>query len=306
MAVVSLCGCGSDVPAATVGSDHIGERQVEHWAAILAHGSRSSSDERATSEQDALGFLIRSAWVTAEARKLGVDTSPQEVNERLNLLRFEQTHGAKLALSAQDAVLRRLLLARNTRPSEGEWLMRLNLLTTKVERDWLAQAARDVPQGDVAAYYAAHRSQFVEPAVSDIEIIGNIDPAKVLRAKREIEAGKPFLEVALHAGEDSEAPRGLQHLVRGTEEPPFERHIFGAKPHVLIGPIKQELTYIFEVLHAKPDRHLTLAEAAAAIRRKLAPPRVARVLRSTFEAAWAARTSCRPSHVVRGCREYGG
>jgi parvulin-like peptidyl-prolyl isomerase len=301
---LALCGCGSDEPVATVGSARIDASEVQHWTTILADTKRSSTYAKVARE-DALEFLIRSAWATVEARRLRVKVSPTDVEEKLNLLTFEQTHGAKIQLPARDPVLRQLLLARNTTHPEKERLMRLALLMAKVEEGWLAQAAREVPQGDVAAYYATHRSQFVVPAVSDIEIIGNTDEAAVLRAKREILAGKPFLEVARHASDDSEAPNGLQHLVRGTEEPPFERHIFHAKPHVLTGPIKQELTYIFEVLHAKPDRQQTLAEATPAIRRKLAPERLERLLRPQFEAALSARTICRARYVVRGCRKYG-
>jgi len=303
MATLAFCGCGSDEPVATVGSARIDEGQVQHWATILAHAKRSSTYAKVARE-DALEFLIRSAWATAEARRLRAKVSPIDVEEKLNVLTFEQTHGAKIQLPTRDPVFRQLLLAGNTTQSEKEWLTRLSLLTAKVDEAWLVQAAREIPQADVAAYYATHRSQFVVPAVSDIEIIGNVDEAKVLRAKREIMAGKPFLEVARYASNDSEAPGGLQHLVRGTEEPPFERHIFQAKPHVLTGPIKQELTYIFEVLHAKPDRQQTLAEAAPAIRRKLAPRRVERVLRPKFEAALTTTTSCRARYVVRGCREY--
>jgi hypothetical protein len=295
------CGCsGSEGGDAlvTVGSISVSESQVRHWTRVLA-AAEPASQEGVVRER-VLGFLTHAAWLAETARTLRLGVSPAEAREKLELLRYEQVHGMKLDLLPADAVIRRLLIATSGRPSDGEWLMRLELLTLKVEKVRLKQAAAEVPRNEVKAYYAAHKSEFVEPAVRDLEIIGNTDEAKVRRAKREIEAGKPFLTVARYAGEDIEAPNALQHLIRGTEEPPFERHIFEAKLHVLSGPIKQELTYIFEVLEAKPDRQQTLAQAEAKIRMTLAPKRVASVLLPAFEAEWRAKTRCRTG-FAQGC-----
>jgi hypothetical protein len=303
LVTVMLCGCSSERRVAAVGATVITENQVKQWATILGSTEGSASRE-AIRRQRGLAFLIRSAWMREEASRLSVRAAPKEVEEKLTLLAFTQSHGAKFEPPPHDKVLDQLLLARSTKPAEREWLMQLAVLEMNVEAAWLRQAAREIPDAAVASYYEAHKSRFVEPAVSELEVIGNFDEKKVLKAKREIEAGRPFLEVARNAGQDSEAPNGLQRLVRGAEEPPYEKHIFGARLHVLEGPFKQALTYIFEVLHAKPDRQLTLTEASAQIRRRLAPKRAESVLRQSFTSRRTATTTCAAGYVVEGCREY--
>ena len=190
-----------------------------------------------------------------------------------------------------EATLRGLLLSDEA-AKDAQSLTRTAMLTAKLESHWTAAAMPKVSKRAVANYYKAHRRQFVRPAVSDIEIIGNHSETIVARARREIEAGAPFLSVAGRSSEDPEAENGLQHLVEGTEEPDFEREIFGTRPHVLTGPIHQILWYLFVVLSAKPAQLEPLSESEQRIRRTLAPPIVEAALRPAFERRWKAETTC--------------
>jgi hypothetical protein len=298
-ALLSGCADSSGI-AARVGTSSVSQAEVGRWASIIASAEPARTTATAARKR-AVRFLVSARWLVGQARQLDISEPAAEVNRQLRLLRFEQVQKAHLELLPADAQLRRLLLAPNVSPSDAKWLMRLNLLSAKVEQARLVQAARELPPNRIARFYATHKAQFVQPARRKIEIIGNNDGARVRKAKREIDAGAPFLQVARRASEDPEAPEGLQLLVRGTEEPPFEREIFGAKPHVLTGPVKQVLTYIFVVLSGAPDRQETLAQAEAAIRRELAPRRVRAVLAPAAERAWSAITSCSPGYVVQGC-----
>jgi hypothetical protein len=260
--------------------------------------------DEASLKARAARLLITTSRVLEEARQTGLEVSMGRARDQLRLLRFEQLRQVAFEPLPQDPELRSLLLAPHLAQPDAEWLMRLNLLAAKVEQARLNRAARELPRSQVAAFYALHRAQFVEPAMRDIEIIGNDDGAVVRKAKREIEGGMPFLDVARHASNDPEAPEGLQRLVQGTEEPPFEREIFGARAHVLTGPVKQVLSYLFVVLAGHPARQETLPQAEWTIRRRLAPRRAARILAPALEARWTAQTRCRPGYVVSGCSEY--
>jgi hypothetical protein len=259
----------------------------------------------------ALTFLLLSKRIAAEAREAHLTVPTEQAWQRLELLRFEQVHAGETVSHVtfeplpRDLMFRALLLSQRVEGPDAGRLMQLNLLAARVEQTLAKRAAKEIPDSEVVSFYAAHRSSYVEPAVRDLELIGNSDATIVWKARREIDAGKPFLEVARHASNDPEGPHGLQHLVRGAEEPRYEQHIFGAPLHKLIGPIKQELYYLFEVLSAKPDRQKTLTEVEAEIRAQLAPRRVAGVLLPAAESSWVARTTCRPGYVVKGCSEYG-
>jgi hypothetical protein len=297
-------GCGgSDRVVARVGAAAISESQVRHWSSRLASAERVA-DQPAV-KRGALRFLIRAAWATAQARELGLQASKAQVLKQLDFLSFAQPRGIPFEPQPRDPVLRRLLLDTRENREDRSWLIGLNLSEQKLEHARTLQAAQELPARQVATYYARHKSRYREPAVSNLEIIGNNDVTIVRRARREIEAGAPFLKVARRASEDPEAHEGLQRLVRGAEEPAFEKEIFGAKPRVLLGPIHQELYYIFVVLSSKPDRQETLAQASPAIRRELAPARAMRVLTPAYEAAWRARTRCRADYVVADCQRVG-
>jgi hypothetical protein len=302
---VLACGCrSSEEVVATIGAASISETQLRHWSTRLASLERASTHQRAVKE-GALRFLIRSAWLTAQARQLDLQVPRTQVLKQLEFLSFTQTRGIPFEPQPRDPVLRRLMLDTSESQEDREWLIGLNLLEQRVEHARTAQAEHELSARQVATYYARHKSNYREPAVSNIEIIGNNDATIVRRARREIEAGASFVKVARRASEDPEAHGGLQRLVRGAEEPAFEKEIFGARPHVLLGPIHQELYYIFTVLSSEPDRQETLAQASPAIRHKLAPARSMRVLTTAYEAASRARTRCRPRYVVPDCGRVG-
>ena len=252
-----------------------------------------------------LGFLISSKWLTAEARGLGLSVSEREAGKQLELLLYVQrTHTEYYDTLPREPTLRRLLLSPKVRSPDRLWLMTQGMLATRVEQARLSQAQREVSHTEVKRFYDSHPRQFVMPDESDMEILGNYKRAVVVKARREIESGTPFLTVARRVSIDPEAPNGLQHLVRGREEPPFERVVFAAAPHVLVGPVNYGFYYLFRVLKAIPAHRKPLAQVEAAIGRKLASRRASTKLLAAFERRWVARTNCRPAYVVPKCRQY--
>jgi hypothetical protein len=77
--------------------------------------------------------------------------------------------------------------------------------------------------------------------------------------------------------------------------------VFAAAPHVLVGPVRYGFYYLFRVVKAIPAHRKPLAQAEAAIRRKLAFRRASTELLAAFEAKWVARTRCRSGYVVAQC-----
>jgi foldase protein PrsA len=308
LAGVAASGCGgSGDVVVRVGGETLSMAELNHWMSVDAAVRGESAGSTAPLKRQVLGFLISARWLMGEARELGVRVSEGEATKQLELLRFDQIESRPSQGLSHYAELRRLLLSKAVGSADRLWLMRLSMLTAQVEARYLSQAAREVPRAWAARYYAQHKPRYFQPQWRDLEILTSGDRALVVRAKREIEAGKPFLDVARAMPEpDVEAPGGLQHLVAGAEEREFEEVIFAAKPHVLTGPAKLQFYYLFEVLDGRPAHQQTLAEAEGQIRRQLAPRQALATLLPSFEAKWIARTDCRPGYVVQGCRQYRG
>jgi hypothetical protein len=296
---IAIMGCGSGV-VARVGSSEISDAELGHWLSANSKVARQGAGSEGA-RREVAGLLVLAQWITGEARQLGVAVSAGEVSSELGLLRFDQRESALSETLPRDPVMRKLLLSPNLDVPDQRWLMRLNLLAAKIEGVRLQQAEREIPAQQVAAFYSQHRRRFLLPERRSLEVIGSHQKAVVVRAKHEIEHGKPFLELARRVSADGEAPEGLQELVRGKDEEQFERPVFAAKPHVLVGPKKYLLYFIFEVLKSTPAHQQSLVEAEGAIRRELASGQPLRRLTAASEASWAARTSCSPAYHTQRC-----
>jgi hypothetical protein len=305
---MTASGCGgSGEVVARVGAETLSVAELNHWASVDAAVRGQAAGRETSLQSRALDFLISSRWLMGAARELGLRVSEGEAAKQLALLRFDQIEGRPYERLPHDLELRQLLLSRAVGSSDRLWLMRVSMLAAQVEGRYLSQAAREVSRVQAARYYEQNRRRYLLPEWRDLEILTSSNKALVVRAKREIEAGMPFLDVARRMPEpDSEAPGGLQHLVAGHEEREFEEVIFAARPHVLVGPAKLAFYYLFEVLDGRPAHQQTLAQAEAEIRRQLAPPQASAKLLPAFEAKWIAQTYCHPGYVVQRCRQYRG
>jgi foldase protein PrsA len=308
LVVMAASGCGgSGDVVARVGGETLPVAELNHWVSVDAAVQGGSAGRETSLKSRALGFLISSSWLMGEAHELDLHVSEREAAKQLELLRFDQAEGRPYEKLPHDPELRRFLLSRTVGPSDRLWLMRLNMLAARVEEKYLSQAAREVSREEVARYYEENKRRYFLPQWRDLEILTNYDKNLVLRAKREIESGTPFLDVARRMPTpDPEAPGGLQHLVAGTEEREFEEVIFAAKPHVLVGPAKLAVYYLFKVLNGRLAHQQTLTQAEWKIRRELAPRQASTKLLAPFTAKWIAKTDCRPAYVVQRCRQYRG
>ncbi len=177
------------------------------------------------------------------------------------------------------------------------------MILARLEERRLSEAQHEVTPRQIDDYYAQHKKEFWRPERRDLEVIGNSQLSIVAKAKREIETGGNFLRIARRVSTDQEAPGGLEHpLARDEEEPDYDRVVFSAKPHKLVGPVKQSFYYIFEVIAIRPAHVEPLTQASAAIERQLAWRRASSLLKARFEQAWIARTACQRGYVSSRCR----
>jgi len=300
----AACGCGSsDVVVARVRGVALSKAELDHWMSVgaAAEGRAPGLKGRMVS------LLISTKWLSGEARELGLAVPRREAGKQLEILMFDQRTGAPLSGLyglPREPEARRLLLSPKVKWPDRLWLMQLGLLGMRIEQKRVAQAEREISHAQIASFYRANGPLFHVLAQREIQILGSYKQNVVERAKREIEAGARFLTVAHRVSMVPEAPDGLQHVIRGQEEPAFDKTIFAATPRVLLGSVKEGYYYIFNVLKATPAHRQPLAEVEATIRRRLASRRASTGLLAAFEAKWIARTSCQSGYVASRCRQF--
>jgi hypothetical protein len=303
---LGACGeSGTQEIVAKVGEHPITKAKFTHWLSVH-DPSGGTATSTLSAKQRVLETLISAEWTLAQASKLGVSVSESEAGDQLSLLEYaRQTGIGSNQLLSNEAALKRLLSDRKLTRADRVWLVKLNLLTTKVEHREHLLAEQQVTPAQIAKYYEMHRQRFVMPEERDYVFIPTFTRANSQKARREIEAGDDFFAVQKRISIDPPELSGLRHLKRGEGIPVFTARVFRARPHVLLGPTPLgQIWDIYEVRKIRPRHQESLAEVEAAIRRRLANRETGRVpakLADVLARAWKARTSCSAGYVVSLC-----
>ena len=134
---------------------------------------------------------------------------------------------------------------------------------------------------EIAAWYEAHRQEFVRPERVRLRQILTEDRASAERALQEIAAGGDFAELARRLSQDpSAATGGYQgELSRENLPPAFADVIFALKPGEVSKVVPAEYGFhVFQVLEHVPAGAVPLAEAREEIRERLRQERADRLL----------------------------
>ncbi len=313
-ALLALCGCGSGGAAvvAQVGGEAITSSDLDHWVAV----EKDLLGGLPVQKSVVLGYLIGFHWVLAEAKEYGLRVSSAEADKELALLQYARRSKTPSDLfSAQeeeqlfsdDGDLQHLLASPKLSAADRVWLVSLLTLLPRILTQLATAAEGHIGQNQVTSFYRDNGASFVVPEKRDIEIFMTVKQATAAKGKREILAGKSFQSVVKRLNIAPEAEHGLiMGLARNVGEEALLKHFFGARPHVLTGPVRQALFYVFRVAKVYPSRLPALSEVAASIKQKLAEREAANVLAPALRARWRARTSCRSGYVVAQCGKRSG
>lgn len=141
-----------------------------------------------------------------------------------------------------------------------------------IERLLEADGEAEPPAAEVAAYYEAHRDEFLRPERVRLRQALFEDRATAERAREEVAAGAPFAEVARKYSRDpSAAAGGLQGELAREELPPaFAETIFRLEPGEVSPVVEAEYGFhLFQVDRRLPAAEVPLAEAREEIARRL-------------------------------------
>ncbi len=254
-------------------------------------------------QRAALGFLISYQWIQSEAKALGVSVSDAEVAKQFNQLKNQQF--------PKQAEFQKYLSSTGQRTADLLLRVKYDALSTKVGEKVRQNAASDVSQAQVAKYYKAHKTQYVQPETRDLLIVLTKTEADAEQAKSEISSGNSFASVAKSKSIDptsKDSGGQIAAVSKGQEPQAFDEAIFAAKQGVLSGPVKTPSGYyVFQVKAIHASHQQTLGQAKRQVKQLLGAQVQQQALSKfvvSFKKKWRSKTDCRAGYVVAECKQY--
>jgi parvulin-like peptidyl-prolyl isomerase len=161
----------------------------------------------------------------------------------------------------------------------------------------------------ILAYYRAHRREFSVPQRRDVLEVVTKTRAEAATARRELEQGRGFADVARRRSIDLTTNRRggkLTGVRRGVRGPGFDQAVFSTPEGRLVGPVSTPLGFgVFRVTGIHRPHRSTLTQARTIIRRRLTAQRRREALAAfahEFTNRWRAQTECAQTLRIPDCR----
>jgi foldase protein PrsA len=251
--------------------------------------------------QEVLGFLISSQWVISEAENLGIKVSDEEVKKQFEKIKTSQFPSA--------AEFQKFLATSGQSVSDLLLRVKLNLLSTKIQQKISKKGTPT--QAQIEKFYNENKARYGTPEKRNVQTILTKTEAQANQAKKEIESGKSFSQVAKAVSIDSTTKNNgglVVGLTKGTQAPALDQAMFSAKTNVLSGPVKTPFGYtIFEVKSTTPGSQQPLSQVQSSIKSQLSATQQQEALTKfvkEFKTRWKSKTECRSGYVVADCQEY--
>lgn len=237
-----------------------------------------------------LSYLIETYWIQAQAHKLGISTA----NLKKDFPKYLKTTYATTKVST-------------VMKDSGETRQDLyygyvaNTLYAKL----LKREEKPVDKKAIAAFYAAHKSEFGTPESRDLHMIRTKTQAEAQAALNALKSGQSWNTVAkTYSADPSTKANGglLTGVTSGMEESAANTAIFGNPVNKLVGPIKGIFGYyVLQVIKIHPKVQQSLAASTATIKADLTETgqqtAQAKLLKLA-KAAWLNKTTCRSAYAV--------
>jgi len=346
LAAIGIAACGG-VPSdsvATVEGNAIKKSSFEHWvnvavaanaqstgaepvplvppnfSACVSHyetaAAKSKSAKPPTASQlkatceaqykslktEVMKFLTSAEWVIGEAKKLGVKLTDEEVHKEFVKIKDSQFPST--------ATFEKFLKSSGQTVSDLLLRVKINMLSQKIEKKVVGEA-KSVSQEEVQKYYEQNKSQFGTPELRTVNLILTKTEEEANQAKKEIEGGKSFSEVAKAKSIDpvSRGKGGLvKEITKGQETKALSDAIFAAPVNQLSGPVKTPFGYyIYEVKEIKPGSQKPVKDVEKRIKLQLGVAKEQKALAKftkEFAKYWKEQTDCAEGFVVPSCKQY--
>jgi len=253
-------------------------------------------------QQEVLGFLTSSAWVLGEAKSLGVKLTDKEVRDQFLKIKRQQFK--------KPAEFEKFLKTSGQSVSDLLLRVKLNMLSQKIQAKIVKEKPKVTP-AEVQKYYNENKSRYGTPEKRDAQIVLTKTEEQAKEAKKELESGKSFSEVAKkHSIDPTSKAKGgqLGEVVKGQDDASLDNAMFAAKANELGGPVKSPFGYyLYEVKSIKPGNSQPLSKVEASIKQTLSTQTQQKKLSNfikNFKKKWQKKTDCQSGYVVANCKQY--
>jgi parvulin-like peptidyl-prolyl isomerase len=301
------------VSSAPAKFEHISEAdyktavQQQEAQASLKKPPKAGSKKAEELHKAAIGELLQSAWIFGEAEELGIKVTQKEVEAELAKVKKESFKTEK--------AFQEFLKESNFTEEDVNERLELQILSTKIQEKITGEAP-PLTEGELKSYYEAEKAtQFTKPATRDVRVAVNENKKEIEAAKKALEADNSeasWKKVTKKYSPTTATNAGLQKEI--SEEflqEPLKKDIFKSATGELIGPVKQEKSYLLlEVVKLHPEKVQTFAETKATIEQTLGGEREEKYfsewVSSDFQAKWTSRTHCASGFTIEQCANYKG
>ena len=263
---------------------------------------KQCADAYNTLKDQVMTFLIRSEWLELQANELGIEIPDSKIEA-------EFAKARKQAFPTNKAYAEFL---KSSGQTEADLLFRQRsqLLEQRITEQ-VNKSSKNVSQDQIDAYYEKNKSQFVQPATRDLNVVLTKDKATAEKAKSALESGESWASVAKQYSIDPTSRKNggkLPAVAQGSQETAFDKAIFSAPENKVEGPVKTSLGYyVFEVTKETPKKTQSLAQTQQSIRQILISQNQQKALAAfgkAYQEKWRAKTDCQDGYVVADCKNY--
>jgi foldase protein PrsA len=245
-------------------------------------------------------FLISSAWIQGESSDKGVKISDADVKKEFDKQRqqsFPKDEDYANFLKTSGYVQEDLL-----------YQIKIRQLSEKL-RDKILKGTDKVTDQQIADYYNKNKSRFSVPEKRDIRIVLTKTEDKAKAAKKALDGGQSFKQVAAKYSIDQGTRDNgglLPQVPKGQQEKALDAATFSASKGKIGGPLKTQFGYyVFRVDKINEGSQQTLDQSKASIKQLLVSEKQQKTLNDfvkAYQKKWKARTECRKGYVVDDCK----
>jgi foldase protein PrsA len=343
LAAIAISACGSSVPGnsvASVAGNPISLQAFNHWMYVDAKGQAASSPGQpvivpndppnftnciaqarakiptlkktpaktlkadckqlfTSLSSQVMDFLIKAYWYQGTAHKLGINLTNAQVQTALAK--------AKKGQFSTPAQFTAFLKQSGQTAADIAYRVRVNQIFMKLT----ARHPTTVTPAKIAAYYAAHKTQFGSPQTRNMRIVLTKTAAQAEAAKKALQKGQSWTVVAKKYSTDPTTKNKggvLTNVTAGQQDAALSKAAFAAPANKVLGPVKGQFGYyILEVTKITPATQRSLAASTATIKQTLSGQLTQAAQTAVDNQAkkdWLSKTTCRAEYAMADCQGY--
>lgn len=245
--------------------------------------------------------LLTAQWIDGQAAAMGIKVSQEDIDKKLE--------EAKKQAFPQDTNKKFEEFVKSSGQSMEDIKMQFKL---QLQRDAIVEQVKKssgTPSNEeINTYFEKNKDQFGTPEQRTYNMVLAADKAKAEAAKKALEGGASFKDVAKQYSTDANTKNNgglIKDSVKGQQDPTLDKAAFTAQKGVIVGPVKGSFGYyIVKVDSIKPGNTPPIEKVRPQIISQLKSDNENQALQDfakEFQEKWKKRTECAKYYIVELC-----